>query len=309
MKVIVATCHCTRLIPYEQTVQLLSKNGFDRILIVNTTTFDENVYQGPRVWRNEVYMTTSFNAGLTRIAHHLRDEDFDYLLLLDNDCFIWSVNAVTDFLEAFQKGGFDFSSHLETPGQSIPVGCITSNYGYVDLWPVDQKVEPIQEYPFVKTTPKWENALALFSRRAILSLLDDELEDFRRLVAGISNRGFKMAVKVAQYKHKYSHHGKGWFHPGNLCPYIGAMSLYGQDIFPEALQSQEMREVVMARIGYTVWEGLRYGNDHRTEKFIHTRDLAASYFGGNMECLKAWMELTGTSGLSEGFDFKDGGWG
>lgn len=249
-------------------------------------------------------MNTSFNQGLTRIAEHLRDVDFDYLLLLDNDCFVWDISVIHDFLEAFQQGSFDFACHLVEGERSRMSWVPYENQVVIRdtrLERVEQTITPITEYPFVHTKPRWENALALFSKRAFLSLDTNELSDFRKLIAGLHTRGYRLASRSVQYNLKYSQYGPGWFHVGNLCPYLGMMGLHGQDVFPEAMQNEEMRKVVMSRVGYTIWEGLRHGSDHRSDKFLKTRDAAAEILGGHSECLQEWLGLIEGTGLSEGF--------
>jgi hypothetical protein len=217
---------------------------------------------------------------MVKFKQHLVGDDSEYLVLIDNDCFLSDVNHFEEYLQDFIEGGYDWSCHF------ISAGLYTDEYVFNGcLAPVhNQQMLPANVFPWVVPEPHWENAYLIVRKSMWDKLSNDDVSHGRKYIGGLVREGAKQAVHKASYVGTHSHYGDEWFHVGNLMRYYHLVE--GRKLNQVSAESSLDR----SRIGYFAVQEDIYG-DIYPNQIKQNLESFYSKLGGRTACLESWNEL------------------
>jgi hypothetical protein len=278
-KVTIVSNHHRRSLFFESTMQRLSDAGFKKIVIQNTGAGPMGNYQGPSSKIINLGQST-YDNGMIKLKQTLSNDDSEYIVLIDNDCFLSDTNHFKEYLNDFEKGNYDFACHF------IGAHLYTDDYVFKgSLAPVtDQKILPADVFPWIVPDPHWENAYLIIRRSMWDKLSVDDVSHGRKYIAALVRENAKLAVHKALYVGTHSHYGDEWFHVGALMRHY------------HLIESKKLGQVSVespfdkARLGYFIFQEEIYGDIYPGNI---KQNLEAFYtkLGGKDSCLTAWKEL------------------
>jgi len=192
MKTIIASCHHRSVRYHDEGLKFLKDAGYEMVL---QDTFGR-----------------SYDYGMMNFKRIL--PQFDIVVFIDNDLFLYGLNYFNQLLEDFKNGDYGFCSYLVSD----------ADWHYK----LEGTIAPITDQAFKDTSdiykfrpePHWENAYMMIRRDVWDKLTMEDLRDSRNMVKEIYETGTKMGAHKAGYKWAYSHYGPEWFHVGCLMRYF-----------------------------------------------------------------------------------------
>jgi hypothetical protein len=260
-------------------MQKLWDAGYKNMIIQNTGAGAWAEYRGPS---SKVIQTgqSTYDNGMVKFKKQLESDESEYLVLIDNDCFLSNINHFEQYLTDFIAGDYDFASHF------ISASLYTDEYKFEGcLAPVEnQKIEPAKVYPWIVPDPHWENAYLIIKKSMWNKLTVSDVSHGRKYIAGLVREGAKQAVHQASYVGTHSHYGKEWFHVGNLMKYYHLV----ESNRIETVSSTS--ELDKSRLGYFAFQEDLYGDIYPN---VVKKNLQRFYdhLGGRDACLEAWGRL------------------
>lgn len=248
-RVLVVSHHHKRSVFFEDTMWRLWDAGYKKIFIQNTGIETWGKYQGPGMLRNlGIQSYDQAQQNLYQAASRSSDA-FDYIVWIDNDCWLSSLNHFEQYLQDFIDGGYDFSSHFVS-GKSLE----GYNFQGKTIVPVqNQQFLHSEHYPGFCPEPHWENAYMIMKFSSYLKLSNHDVSHGRLWLKAIHDHGMKMGVHQANYLGSYTHYGTEWFHMGYFMAYMSKI----EDRFMDWNLDSEQD---MFRLGCIIEQGCIYGH-------------------------------------------------
>ena len=95
-------------------MKMLWDKGFTNSIIQQTSDPALCKYNGPCKTLTHLGQSTYDNS-MVELKKAVTKEECDYILLLDNDCFLSDINHLTRYITEFVRDDYDFACHLVTP--------------------------------------------------------------------------------------------------------------------------------------------------------------------------------------------------
>lgn len=279
-KVLVVSNHHRRIGYFDSTMEMLHKDGF-HILLHDTSEKGSVAFHPAAKFHTP---NVSYDQGMValkkKVDQRIHNDGYQYILLIDNDCFLTGTDHLKEMLKAFRDGDFDFASHCVDPADSVKYHKKNDDL-LVEV--KDQRVDTCTQPPGIIPVPHWENSFSLIKADLWRSLPEGSFGHSRKWFAEMHKQGAKFGSHKAEYKTTYTQHGKQWFHMGNLMAYIYAIENNQIDKFSAD------SEMSMGRLGF-LFECNRKFVDHWPPEFQHAI-TAAVHTHGLERAQEAWQNL------------------
>jgi hypothetical protein len=253
-KVLVITNHCRRLPFFDATLKRIIADGYKNVIIQNTggggplATIDPELYGSCAVYN---IGHTSYDNGMLhfKTKHIAPGNDFEYILYIDNDLYLSSVQHLERYLSEFDRDRYDYACHFISSDMyndlEYDLNCI-AEVKSVDF--IDTDI-----YPGFIPSPHWENSYMIIKKSLWDNLSEDAIFHGRKWIKEMHKLGAKLGAHKANYRGKYSHFGNQWFHIGNFMNYFGAIETNNLTVF------KEDDTIAMSRLGLLMKQYQMFG--------------------------------------------------
>lgn len=279
-KVLCITIHHRPIGHFYATQSALYENGYKNWLIVNTGRPEDSSKLHGSILN---LPNSSFDAGLeaARIyTDRYETTDWDYVLLIDNDCFTRNSSYIDWLVKEATDHKADFVSHMENsdgPSRTDP-----SINGIKEQ---AVQVHTTEEYPYVRPIPHWENSLTLIKFSLWKSIESKRFSHTRMLFVKMAESNAKMFHNhQVTYPGNLTHHTPGWFHIGGLMRIYYAVE---QGNYLAVSDSDND----LARLGFLVRDKQLYPDTY-TQTMHQAITNMCNQHGGEALCLDRWYKYT-----------------
>ncbi len=225
---------------------------------------------------------TTFDQCMQIIRRNLSIPNGEYILLLDNDCFIYEPwTTYQSLLETYY-----YNIHFKTHAKDRPyLSYFVNQTDYLcpqdkdtGFYSPEQKFLPSNDiYRFVPS-PHYENAFCIIPGWTWNRLKESDFSNTRQLWKAIADQTTMKAFYV-EHKLTYSHLGPGFFHIGNLMNYIHRIEAGDYSTLNSG-------ELAASRVGCLMKNESVIG-----EAVYGDLRPAMEACGGRENCIRAWNEL------------------
>lgn len=255
---------------FEDTMKMLWGHGFNNVVIQQTSDINLSKYNGPCKTLISLGQST-YDRSMIELKKVIKNEICDYILLLDNDCFLSNINHLKQYLNEFIRDNYDFSCHLVSPDYYLthPVGGVIHQI-------INQKFVPCSDYPGFIPDPHWENSYLLIKKSSYDKLSEEDVSHGRKFIAALLREKMKIGAHYANHRMTYTHFGDEWFHIGNLMQYIFALEQNNIYFF------KKDSDIDKSRLGFIQHHNTKYPN-LANDNINKNLKLAIDYVGGQTE--------------------------
>jgi hypothetical protein len=206
-----------------------------------------------------------------------------YIIHLDNDCFLSDTNELEEYIEEFIAGDYDYACHLVSQAvadqfKSDSHICHVTNQSIVYL---DDSGIPS---PF----PHYENAYQIMKKSMWDRLSVEEVGHHRKFIAALHKQGAKMGAHKASYLWDYTNWGKEWLHIGHIME--KHISLEGSST-QELTKYNKNSDFDRFRAGYFAAQERYYGSKIYSDRMHSRLQIYYAHFGGKDIVLDAWDRI------------------
>jgi len=222
----------------------------------------------------------AYDAGMVNFRRKFDFNEYEYVVLLDNDLFMSDTNELEEYLQEFIDGKYDFTCHLVGEDSSILYKNGDRHIAEVK----DQTFTPPgegMEADILTPAPHWENAYLIISQSMWKKMSVKDVSHHRRFIAAVHREGAKMGSHKASYRWGYTNWGKEWFHMGYLMDYYMALDRGNVGRFKET-------EFDLFRAGYFFAQLRTFGEGIYPPKLAAVVTKLGVHVGGIDKALSCW---------------------
>jgi len=294
-----------RPIPFfDTTITRILNAGFNRIIIQNTGLYNWTNFSALNVQTVNLQCHTNYFNGMVQFSRTLSSnkDNFDYIVLVDNDLFLSDNKAFTEILFEVREKSYGWCGFYTHPHyyDNIPLeySRLTADGPKQIIYSSQEEVPFLHSSPICPNNypyPYWENALLVIRGDVWDRLTPEDWSHGRRTIKAVSEMDVPLGVFKAEFSSVRSDkskrfgvttYGDEWFHFGDLISFYYAIE--EGNLTNVRLEDNRYTR---ARIGMFAACQELYGSDCFSK--LVTKNLPAFYsrFGGKQKVLNDWCRL------------------
>jgi len=271
---------------FDTTIRRIANAGFPIVVLL---TGESGPFRKCPVQHDNVtiiegpHQGCSFDLGMQIFKKHrlLEVHAPTVLCHIDCDCFLSGLQELSNYINSFEKGKYDYACHT--------VGSLSSNK-YLSDEPIghvyDQMFNDNGPSEPPSPEPHYENAYQLVRKSIWDKLTVEEVGHHRRFLAALHKHGAKFGSHHASYRWDYTNWGKEWFHIGHIFEKFDTLE-HGQPIDKYNPDS----EFDLFRAGFFAAQERCYGSHTYPTEFHASLNAFYQHFGGKDRTLECWDRL------------------
>ena len=265
---------------FDDTLKSIANDGY-QIKVLLTGPAGE--FRTPRIQHPNIEIIentpTSFDDGMRIFKQSGVLSSFDYLVYIDNDCFLSTTKELEEYLQEFEDGKYGYVCHL--------VGDVDNNLYSTNshICHVPEITVTHEEIPVCN--PHFEATYQIIDRNVYDKLTPEEDIHHRKFLAAMIRHNTKIGAHKASYLWNYSSYGKEWFHIGHLMEKYYVIES-GQNLG----RYKESTDFDLFRLGFLAVQEDSYGIDIYSSSFKKSLDKCLLLSGGRDKAINCWNKYT-----------------